>query len=69
MTEKVYLTELQAIDPTDGAIKTFVGPRIMARSEDHAREIVLKNMPYCVVIGALKEEGPEVIEWIKFSKN
>jgi len=55
---KIYITEVQAIDPLDGMLKKYAGARVKADSVDHAREI-LDEMGFCYaeIIGTLIEEG------------
>lgn len=56
---KIWLTEIRAIDPLDGEMKTWCGPRIPAISWSDAEEYVQRNgLSYCKVIGQLIEEIP-----------
>ena len=53
----IYLTEIKAFDPQDGRLKTWVGPRIKARSLEEANKIIQQTgLGYCRIIGSLKEE-------------
>ena len=62
-----YLTELKAIDPKDGEIKTWAGPRIWADSPEQAREYCIKNgFAFCIVVGECnsKTDFDESIIWL-----
>ncbi len=48
-----FATELQAIDKTDGIIKTFMGEYINANNFTEAENICKKEKPYLKVIGQL----------------
>ena len=53
----IYLTELTALDPYDGQIKTWAGPNVTAASEEEAKGILQgMGLGYCRVIGVLEEE-------------
>ena len=61
---KLYCTEIKAIDPVDGELKTYGGPRIPAISFQDAEDYCHNNgLGYCRVIGVLmaviptKEDG------------
>ena len=56
MVINYYLTELRAIDPTDGVLKTWGGPRIKGTSWDNAQKWCDENMGYLTVIGELVSE-------------
>ena len=52
-----FTTELIAIDPADGQLKTWAGPYIDALSYEHARVICdTKGMGYLKVTGLLYGE-------------
>lgn len=54
---KLFTTELKAIDPMDGKLKTWVGPRIPAKSWEEAEMFVKDNgMGYLNVDGEFVDE-------------
>ena len=46
-----FVTMLNAIDKTDGKIKTFFGQEIIANDWNEAEEIVKNNFPYLTIHG------------------
>lgn len=53
---KLFATTLQAIDPTDGQLKTFMGEFIPAFTETMARDYCTENgLGYLSVIGEVME--------------
>ncbi len=48
---KTFLTEIQAIDPKDGELKTWHGQDIHAKTWEDAQEICDKLYGYLSVIG------------------
>lgn len=51
---KTYLTEIKAIDPLDGELKTFGGPNIISLTPKLAEEYLqLNGLGYCKIIGEL----------------
>lgn len=53
----IYLTEIKAIDPKDGKLKTWEGARVNASSWEKAQETLDRNgLGMCKVIGTLQEE-------------
>lgn len=56
---KQFATTLQAIDKTDGLVKTFVGQNIIADNFDEANEIVKKFFPYICILGEIVKEIDE----------
>lgn len=56
---KLYLTEIRAVDPTDGETKTFAGPRVPGITFGFAEQYCQNNgLGYCKVIGELIAEIP-----------
>ncbi len=56
---KQYLTEIKAIDPVDGEIKTFAGPNVPGITFADAEVYCQNNgLGYCKVIGELVAEIP-----------
>jgi len=53
---KQFITTFQAIDKTDGILKTFVGQNIIANNEIEAKEICKINFPYLCIFGELVKE-------------
>lgn len=51
----IFLTKLKAVDPNDGELKTWSGPRISAISWGEAKEKI-KNRGYLEIDGVLHEE-------------
>lgn len=51
---KLYVTEINAMDPLDGRIKAYSGPHIVAKNMDEA-VLLCQNtgLGYCSVIGEL----------------
>ena len=61
-----YTTELKAIDPKDGKVKTWAGPRIWADSPEQAREYCQRNgLGFCFILGETNEVslGEEIL-WL-----
>jgi hypothetical protein len=55
-----FTTEIQAIDPLDGEMKTWAGPYIKAISWAHARwKTQNEELGYCEVTGILYAEVDE----------
>lgn len=60
---KLYLTQIQAVDPNDGELKTWAGPPIPADSYEEAVRYAQNNgLGYLVILGPIEEEIPW-IEW------
>ncbi len=56
---KTWLTEIRALDPSDGEIKTWAGPRIPAITFGFAEQYCQNNgLGYCKVIGEFVAEIP-----------
>lgn len=52
---KIYVTELWAIDPTDHVLKSWSGPDIIAKSEEEAQGLIQNTgLGYCQIIGELQ---------------
>jgi len=50
----IYLTEIMAVDASDGQLKRFAGPDIEAPTKEQAQAYCLANgLGYCRVIGVL----------------
>lgn len=59
MRTRIYLTEINAIDPNSGDLKLYGGPEISAISFDDAQNYCNQNgLGYCKEIGELIEEIP-----------
>lgn len=59
----LYTTEIRAIDPTDGELKTWCGPNIPAISFSDAKAYCQHNgLGYCKVTGKLVTEIGTKIE-------
>jgi hypothetical protein len=53
----IYLTEIKAIDPKDGVLKTWEGVRVNASSWEGAEQTLInQGLGFCKVIGTLQEE-------------
>jgi len=49
-----YATEIRALDPISGEMRTFAGPHIEAESEQAANDYCQTNgLGYCLVTGML----------------
>jgi len=59
MNLKRYCTTLQAIDKTDGRIKTFVGNDVYSYSQEGAEAMVRASLPYLTIIGEFVAEIDE----------
>ncbi len=56
---KQYITEIKALSPIDGEIKTFAGPEVPGISFSDAQSFCENNgLGYCKVIGELVAEIP-----------
>lgn len=68
---RFFTTELQAIDPADGILKTWQGPHVQAISFDDAkRYCISEGLGYLRVTGILlKEVDEETGETIDYSNN
>lgn len=54
----IWLTEIRAVDPVDGQMKTWAGPDVPGNSREEAERYCQENgLGYCEVIGSL------VLEW------
>lgn len=48
---RFYKTEVKAVDPEDGTVKIFPGPRVRAKSKSHAIDILTaQNLAYFTII-------------------
>ena len=56
---KYFVTEIKALDPRTGELKTFIGPRIKALNfKDAEIQCQTKGLGYCKVVGHLVKEIP-----------
>lgn len=56
---KLWVTEIRAIDPVDGEMKTWAGPNVPGISWGFAEQYCQDNgLGYCKVIGQLIAEIP-----------
>ena len=54
---KVFLTEIDAVDPNDGTLKTWVGERVIAESLEQAKIWCENNEKgYLKIVGELVEK-------------
>ena len=54
---KTYITELEAIDPKDGKLKSWAGDRIEADSFEEAEMVcIMEGKGYLKVLGVLEKE-------------
>ena len=52
---KIYVTELWAIDPIDHILKSWSGPDIIAKNEEEAQGLIQNTgLGYCQIIGELQ---------------
>ena len=50
----IYLTEIKALDPTTGEMRTWAGPRVPGNSFEDAKAYCQANgLGYCTVVGQL----------------
>lgn len=56
--ERIYATEIRAIDPTDGELKTWAGPHVRALTWGMAERWCQAHMGYCRVVGELVRTVP-----------
>lgn len=57
LSEQLYTTEISAIDPLDGQLKRWVGPRIDASSFEEAdKRLQTDGYGYCTITGEFVEE-------------
>lgn len=49
--KKIFLTELRAIDPADGQLKTWAGPEVRAKTMEAAEKYCSENVGYLRVTG------------------
>lgn len=56
--KNIYVTEIRAIDPMDGELKTWAGPNIEAICYSEAEHICQTRLGYCKVTGMLVSEIP-----------
>lgn len=62
---KRWATEIIAIDPADGELKTWAGPQILAWSREHAEHIIQNSgLGFCRLLGTVEEEIEET-DWIE----
>ena len=55
---KRWVTEIRAIDPVDGELKTWGGPNVPGLTFGMAEQYCRENLGYCRVIGELVSEIP-----------
>ena len=51
-----YITKITAIDPFDGELKEWEGPRVQAITFKNARQICKQLYPYAEITGMLVKE-------------
>jgi len=56
---KRYITTFQAIDKTDGMIKTFEGNCVYSSDQETAETMVKNNFPYLTIVGEFVSEVDE----------
>ena len=62
---KKWATEIVAIDPEDGELKTWKGPQILALSREHAESIIKNSgLGFCRLLGVIDEKS-ENVNWIE----
>lgn len=62
----IFRTELQAIDPADGELKTFRGPNVEAIGISDAYFVLERlGIKYCTVLGAILTDGNNNLERLK----
>lgn len=55
----MWVTEIQAIDPLTGVLKTWFGPNVPGINQEDAERYCQQNgLGYCAVIGELVAEMP-----------
>lgn len=54
----LWLTEIKALDPEDGQLKTYCGPEVEAASLEGAQKYCQEKMPWCWVIGQIISHIP-----------
>lgn len=54
-----YVTTFQAVDKTDGFLKTWVGPVIFANNLEEANLVIKNKFPYLCVQGEFVSETDE----------
>lgn len=56
---RMWVTEIQAIDPVDGVLKSWCGPNVPGINQEDAERYCQQNgLGYCAVIGELVAEIP-----------
>lgn len=55
---KWFLTEIKALHPITGEMKTWAGPNVQGISETQAQQWCIENLGYCKVVGELIAEIP-----------
>lgn len=61
-TQKQWSTQIRAIDPADGQLKSWSGPTIFADTMIDAQIYCLQNgLGYCIVVGELTDQIPFVL--------
>ena len=55
-----FITQIRAVDPLDGELRTWAGPEINAISWSLAEQYLQNNgLGYCKIVGVLHSELPE----------
>jgi len=53
---KQFITTIEAIDPLDGELKEWSGPRVEAETWEEAEKYCIDNLGYCKVTGEFIQE-------------
>lgn len=53
---KLFITTIQAIDPLDGELKEWSGPKVEASTWEEAEQKCIDNLGYCRVVGEFVRE-------------
>ena len=55
-----FITQIRAVDPLNGELRTWAGPEINAISWSLAEQYLQNNgLGYCKIVGVLHSEFPE----------
>lgn len=63
---KVFVTQIDAVDSTDGVLKGWFGPQVLAESQKDAEVYCQNNgLGYCKVIGELVLQEENIIHDVR----
>jgi len=69
MKMKLWVTEIRAIDPKDGELKTYCGEIVPGDTQESAQQYCDDNeLGYCKVLGQLVDDDWAEDPWIRITE-